>query len=193
MFITSEKFEEGLLDALSQLGIDTEENRDYQIYTIRHKQAFMALQVELLGSVDKAGIFHDTDKLILYGIMPKEAAHNMHLLYSTHHIANTRNDKDKEYSVIDYECARLTKPDKPLNAYSTIHKIHSSYIDELTPILIKLGLNSDKNIDYLFDKWLKQRDELLEKALDMNIRQLSLMYNNLVNLGIDRAMQLFYH
>jgi hypothetical protein len=44
-------------------------------------------------------------------------------------------------SIFDYECAALTKPDKPLNAYDTVIKYYSDFKDEYLPELEKLHMN----------------------------------------------------
>lgn len=41
---------------------------------------------------------------------------------------------------IDWECARITKPDKPLNARETLEKIHPELTIVMLPILNELGL-----------------------------------------------------
>ena len=43
-------------------------------------------------------------------------------------------------SRIDWECARYTKPDKPLNARETLKKIYPEVTDEMLPVLEELGL-----------------------------------------------------
>lgn len=37
--------------------------------------------------------------------------------------------------VIDWECARYTKPDKPLNARATLHKYYPHLESKIAPIL----------------------------------------------------------
>lgn len=41
---------------------------------------------------------------------------------------------------IDWECARLTKPDKPLNARETLEKIHPELKEKMLSVLMELGL-----------------------------------------------------
>ena len=43
--------------------------------------------------------------------------------------------------VIDWECARYTKPDKPLNAYEALNKYYPEIIEKIMPILKKLGID----------------------------------------------------
>lgn len=44
--------------------------------------------------------------------------------HSKHHVKNNfkKSEEDLLDTVIDWECARMTKPDKPLNAYETLMK-----------------------------------------------------------------------
>ena len=85
-------------------------------YTWQHKKAYLKVEKELTGKNTIRGYLHDLDKLILYIIgVPQKTAHKIHALTAPHHI---KNDKVKYPigAVIDWECARYTKPDKPLSA-----------------------------------------------------------------------------
>jgi len=42
--------------------------------------------------------------------------------------------------IIDWECARFTKYDKPLNAYETMTKYYPEEIENILPILKKIKL-----------------------------------------------------
>lgn len=42
--------------------------------------------------------------------------------------------------VIDWECARYTKPDKPLNARETLAKFYPELTDKVLPVIEELGL-----------------------------------------------------
>ena len=86
------------------------------MYTWRHKKAFLKVEKELLGKNTIRGYLHDVDKLILYPILGKKTAHKIHRKYARHHYGNAKTIKDKQQLVIDWECARYTKPDKPLSA-----------------------------------------------------------------------------
>ena len=62
------------------------------------------------------GYFHDVDKLLMYIIgFPKKLAHKIHVATAPHHERNGRI-KRPFHAIIDWECARFTKPDKPLTA-----------------------------------------------------------------------------
>ena len=42
--------------------------------------------------------------------------------------------------IVDWECARYTKPDKPLNAYETLCKYYPQLKSKLIGIMRELGL-----------------------------------------------------
>lgn len=47
---------------------------------------------------------------------------------------------DWEQAIIDWECARITKPDKPLDAYDTLFKFYLEFINDAKPYFEKLKL-----------------------------------------------------
>ena len=51
-----------------------------------------------------------------------------------------REGDDMIEAIIDWECARLTKPDKPLNAWETMKKYHADKEEILIPVFKELGL-----------------------------------------------------
>ena len=100
-------------------------NQEWCIYTYRHRKAFEycvrkyirepVLREEML----KRAAVHDMDKMIMYLFMDQKSAQEMHVRTQPHHLENDlpRTYEDFVETVIDYECAPYTKPDKPLNAY----------------------------------------------------------------------------
>lgn len=48
---------------------------------------------------------------------------------------------DYREMVIDWECARYTKPDKPLNAYDTLYYLYPQLESKILPILKELGID----------------------------------------------------
>ena len=85
-------------------------------YTWVHKKAYLKVEKELTGKNTLRGYLHDLDKLIMYIIgVPKETAHNIHVATAPHHIQKN-HIKYPKGAVIDWECARYTKPDKPLTS-----------------------------------------------------------------------------
>ncbi len=97
---------------------------------------------------------HDLDKVVMLTLMDAKLASNLHRINSNHHteqqgIPFTRLQLIE--MILDWECARYTKPDKPLNAYDTMVKYYSDLEKEIMPLLSELGLNisntpSDENI-----------------------------------------------
>lgn len=109
-------------------------------YTFKHKIAFLSVENELLGRNTIRGYLHDIDKLILYPILGVKVSHNLHIKYSKHHIKNVKTKCDKIQMIIDWECARYTKPDKPLSAIEFINKYIKENKTELLNIAKDLGL-----------------------------------------------------
>jgi len=113
-------------------------------YTAKHKKAFLKMEKELTGKNTLSGYLHDMDKLIMYIIgVPKQLAHDIHVATASHHVRNGHIKKPIQ-AVIDWECARCTKPDKPLNArdfYENYYvKKQKIRIPEIEEILQKFGL-----------------------------------------------------
>lgn len=68
--------------------------------------------------------FHDFVKMINIALFGDAIATKLHRAFSGHHahlysdgIATFRDIPNKEEAAIDWESARFTKPDKPLDAY----------------------------------------------------------------------------
>lgn len=68
-------------------------------------------------------LLHDLDKVILYCFLPKDAVSKWHRKHSRHHVRDG-TIQDPLQAVLDWECARFTKPDKPLNARETWKKYY---------------------------------------------------------------------
>ena len=111
-------------------------------YTKEHRKAFRKIEKEILGHNTWRSIVHDLDKVILYNIWPHKKVKNFHRTTARHHSENnikkTRNDYIE--MIIDWECARYTKPDKPLNAYDTLYKWYPELEKEILPILEELNI-----------------------------------------------------
>lgn len=126
-------------------------NYEYCAYTYLHRKALVHYiqKNEYLLEEEKETLLirakvHDMDKLTLYLFRDKEEASKYHRIHSSHHITiNKEHDKyDLLESIFDYECAALTKPDKPLNAYDTVLKRYPELKEEYLPILERLHMNS---------------------------------------------------
>lgn len=117
-------------------------DREHIKYTISHKAAFLDIEKQLTGKNTIRGYLHDTDKLLLYLISSPESSwiSKWHRDHSGHHHKMAKTKADYIQMVIDWECARYTKPDKPLNARDTLYQIYPELINIITPILEELNL-----------------------------------------------------
>ena len=119
-------------------------NQRYKIrYSLEHRKAFLALEKKLLGKNTIRGYLHDVDKIILYHFLPTEFVHTCHQWWSKHHERRAKTHNDFVQMVIDWECARFTKPDKPLDAYDTLYKFYPHMDDKILPILKELNIAHD--------------------------------------------------
>lgn len=111
------------------------------IYTLKHKRAFLTIEKKLRGKNTIHGYLHDADKLFLYLVpwLCDDDVQKIHRLHNKHHIEDTRpkSEEDLLDAVMDWECARMTKPDKPLNAYDTLMKFYPEHKEEYLPIICK--------------------------------------------------------
>lgn len=134
-------------------------NFDYSVYTCLHRIAFKYIisymkiilsEKDYLELINNAVIYHDIDKLMMYQIMNKESAHNYHINDARHHIEckKRKNYYDKLESIIDWECAALSKPDKPLNAMCTLDTYYSDseIYDELLSIIDSLSIRKPETL-----------------------------------------------
>ena len=109
-------------------------------YTLEHRKAFREVEEKLFGKVSFRSYFHDLDKVFLYPILGKKITHNFHRKHSRHH-NKACTYKDYCAMVVDWECARFTKPDKPLNAYDTLYKYYPALEPDILPILKYLKID----------------------------------------------------
>lgn len=129
-------------------------NMDWLIYTHRHRQAFRYCVEKLITDpglrqrmLDRAEV-HDMDKMVMYLFMDQHSAQLLHVSTQPHHLENRlpRSHDDLVETVIDYECAPYTKPDKPLNAYDFTHKLMKMAVldtdtgEKLISIMRELGI-----------------------------------------------------
>lgn len=115
-------------------------NKDRITYTLKHRKAFRQLEKQLLGHNTIRSLFHDLDKVILYNFFDYKAVHNFHRKHTRHHELKAHTHNDYVQMVIDWECARFTKPDKPLNARETLDKYYPELKEKVLPIIEELGL-----------------------------------------------------
>lgn len=115
-------------------------NIKYIKYTWKHKKAFLQVEKQLLGRNTISGYLHDADKIFLYLLpLKKKTVQKIHRKLSRHHVTSPKK-KNYVEMVIDWECARYTKSDKPLNAYETLIRYYPKEKENILPILKQLKL-----------------------------------------------------
>ena len=130
------------------------------VYSYKHHVCFKKVESYLRGNVVHK--YHDVDKIVMYALFPwlgVECINHIHTLWQNHHPTYMDLNGNKAYkpkdevewteAVVDWECARFTKPDKPLNAYDTYIKYYytSEYNRTIINTLISLGLLDVKVTD----------------------------------------------
>lgn len=123
--------------------IQESDNLNLLKYTYLHRREVYRLGNELRvkESLLDSLWMHDIDKMIIYLFRDKKDTQQIHRVLNRHH---NRNETDKEVLVemlLDWESARFTKPDKPLNAYDTMKKYYPDMETKMLPIMEELGLN----------------------------------------------------
>lgn len=165
--------------------------KEHFIYTLQHKKALLMVYTELfqvIPDVDSRLYYHDSDKLWMYTFLSEvKKASKLHRAYSIHHVENWRTDsiEDRLEAMLDYECARITKPDKPLNACRTVKELKPAAREDLEPILRTYGLWSEKNVDFSFELYNYYSDVIEKRILDnfiMVYEDLNVNYHTLLNL-----------
>ena len=156
-------------------------NLKWCIYTYRHRKAFEycvrkyiqepVLREEML----RRAAVHDMDKMIMYLFMDQKSAQEMHVKTQPHHLENDlpRTYEDYVETVIDYECAPYTKPDKPLNAYDFTHLLMDwKALDEetgnkLISIMEEIGIANSTTFfdDEEGQKYIDSLEEVTEEMI----------------------------
>ena len=125
-----------MMPSLKYLKINKERVR----YSLNHRKAFRSVEKQLIGHNTFRSLFHDLDKVILYNFFDYKDVHNFHRNHMKHHSIKAKTHNDFIQMVIDWECARFTKPDKPLNARDTLYKFYPTLEGEILSILENLNL-----------------------------------------------------
>ncbi len=162
-------------------------NLGYCQYTYRHRKALLYYiqKNEFLTKEDKEEMlkrakFHDLDKMTLYLFWEKEASSEYHRHTNAHHLTEYQGTDigyyDKMEAVFDFECAALTKWDKPLNAFDTMNKWYPECEKDLLPILHKLHMDSsyiaitEEAKEYI-SKYAEVTEEMILKEVGMYLRE----------------------
>ena len=122
-------------------------------YTLEHKLAYLEREHYLTGTYSLRGIFHDWDKPLLYLCpwLDENEVQKKHRYNRPHHV---EADKLSSFAhlvemYIDWECAALTKPDKPLNAFDTMVHFYHEYIRYMLPVCMAFNVKSVRSDIYL--------------------------------------------
>lgn len=192
MFKARQEYNDKILAHLKKMGLCKPDNKKFQIRTLNHKQAFIAIMMELGLEVSDAAILHDTDKLVLYGLLERKYVSTIHRKYSTHHFYNSVTDEDLTQCVIDYESGRFTKKHNATSAYDYIINRTSDYYEKLKPTLVKLGLDKGTNIDNKFGAWNHCDKGIIKVFIDRNIEAITILNKAISIYGEQEAIRMFY-
>ena len=154
-------------------------NKEYMEYTFKHRKVVMFLakkyfkdNKELLEKIE----YHDLDKLYLYLLYDIKNISKIHRQQTTHH-ANDLEKTQLDYieMVLDWESARYTKPDKPLNAYDTLYAYYPEMVDVILPILKELEIDKsnipmEEDVVEYASKLNEITDEEIEEELTKYIK-----------------------
>lgn len=109
-------------------------------YWFRHWLAYQCVAIKLRAWKPKY-LLHDAEKPWMQIFMKPGKVQRWHRTHRKHHVEYGNLEKvDWEAAVIDWECARYTKLDKPLNARETMEQYYSQYESYIIPVLKKFGL-----------------------------------------------------
>ena len=115
-------------------------------YTLEHKMAFAACEYYFTGRCSCRGIFHDWEKpwMYMFPWLKEGEIQRLHRQNNPHHM-----EAEKFSSIphlvemyIDWECAAITKPDKPLNAFDTLLHFYPAYIKYMLPVCLVFNVKS---------------------------------------------------
>lgn len=122
-------------------------------YTLVHKLAYLEREHYLMGRYSWSGVMHDWEKVFLYFTpwMTEAKVTNYHRNHSPHHVECPKRCLVEHMiqSYIDWDCAPLTKPDKPLTAYATLLYWYPDEIEYMLPVC--LVMNPKENLRQLLD------------------------------------------
>ncbi|MBO5039374.1 MAG: hypothetical protein J6C85_08010 [Alphaproteobacteria bacterium] len=118
-------------------------------YTLEHKLAFLEREHYLTGHYSLRGILHDLDKPFYYlnpFFKDKKKIQELHRKNSCHHAGCVETYKLEHLieMYIDWDCAALTKPDKPLNAFETLVHFYPEFMNIMLPLCLALEPESVK-------------------------------------------------
>lgn len=148
--------------------IKNSNNELFMKYTILHIKAFKEKEEEIYretGIKLDCSKIHDLDKLFMYCFMEKEEAHNLHVKMNKHHLPITE-DLDDEImieEIIDHDCARYTKPDKPKSALDMNKEFFNC--SKYERLCYYLGLTERNTVAISEEEFYKMANKISDKEL----------------------------
>ena len=119
-------------------------NFEHIKYTYKHRKIVMFLAQKYFGDnvlLLEQVQHHDLDKMFMYLFYNKSDVSRVHRDLVAHHENDLeKSELDYMEMVLDWESARYTKPDKPLNAYDTLVRFYPHMEDKILPILEGIGI-----------------------------------------------------
>lgn len=110
-------------------------------YSFKHYIMVMKLEKKYIGYYKYP--FHDLDKIFMYIFFPflgTKVIQKIHTRFAKHHLRKYKKHMNFDEAILDWESARFTKPDKPMNAWETYQKLFTDFSDDLLPIFEKFNL-----------------------------------------------------
>ena len=150
-------------------------NLDKLLYTYKHRKIVYMLakkyydKPELLERLEK----HDLDKMYLLLLYDKNVVKEVHRKISSHHDNDIpKSNLDYVEMVLDWESARYTKPDKPLNAYDTLVRFYPHLEDKILPVLEELNIDKpNTEMDQSILEYAKSLDNSTEDDVKEELMQ----------------------
>ena len=119
-------------------------NFESLLYTYKHRKTLMYLAKKYYNNeelIEKIK-YHDMDKMYMMLFYDKNSINKFHRAMSTHHDNDLeKTELDYVEMILDWESARYTKADKPLNAYDTMIKFYPHLEEKILPLLKQMGLD----------------------------------------------------
>ena len=115
--------------------------REFWEYNHSHRKAVLEVEKRCLGRNSLLTRIHDLDKFLmcLVGI-PDKTISKIHRMFSWHHPGNRIGWLNLQEAVFDWESARFTKPDKPLNARDTCLKYYPELKEKVFELCDRFGI-----------------------------------------------------
>ena len=99
--------------------------KEFYTYNCSHRHEVIRIEKQCLGYNTFLTKLHDLDKLIMkFLFFPDKWISKIHRFWSWHHVKNKIGWFRINEAIFDWESARFTKPDKPLNARETCLKLY---------------------------------------------------------------------